>query len=67
MLEMSQKTPRRRSSKDPVFEGIRRIFDDIAREPLPPEFIELLRKIDARAADEPASSDPSRPIRKERA
>ncbi len=43
--------PRRRSG-DSITEGLRRMFDEVASEPVPDEFLELLRSIDdARGPD----------------
>lgn len=37
--------------EDPIVEGLRRLYDDVASEPVPDEFLSLLKKIDdARAA-----------------
>ncbi len=50
---MSQKKHvRLQRSKDPIFEGLKRLFDDVIQEPVPAEFLDLLAKIDAKAEEE---------------
>ena len=31
---------------DPIVDGLRRLYDDVASEPVPDEFMNLLKKID---------------------
>lgn len=38
------------SARDPLFDGLKRLFDDLAKEPVPQEFLDLLAKIDAKEA-----------------
>ena len=42
---------KQRDGGDPIVDGLRRLYDDVASEPVPDEFMNLLNKIDeARAA-----------------
>jgi hypothetical protein len=34
------------ATEDVIGTGLKRIFDDVVKEPIPPEFIELLNRID---------------------
>ena len=32
---------------DPILEGLKRLYNTVVEEPIPPDFIDLLQKIDA--------------------
>jgi hypothetical protein len=37
---------KQRDGGDPIVDGLRRLYDDVASEPVPDEFMNLLNKID---------------------
>ena len=37
---------KQRDGGDPIVDGLRRLYDDVASEPVPDEFMNLLKKID---------------------
>lgn len=39
--------PRLITQPDPIADGLKRLYDDVANEPIPDEFIELLQKLDS--------------------
>ncbi len=47
---------KRLKARDPIDEGLRRLFQEVVEEPIPAEFLELLEKIDekARMKDDPS-------------
>jgi len=40
-----------RESQNAIGEGLRRLFEDVVNEPVPEEFLELLRRADEREQD----------------
>jgi len=37
------------ATEDVIGNGLKRIFDDVVKEPIPPEFLELLNRIDRKS------------------
>ncbi len=46
------------SSSDPIIGGLRKLFDDVVNEPVPDEFLKILREIDKKSQSRPGSGGP---------
>ena len=44
---------KQRDGGDPIVDGLRRLYDDVASEPVPDEFMNLLNQIDKARAGKP--------------
>ncbi len=50
---------KQRDGGDPIVDGLRRLYDGVASEPVPDEFLSLLKKIDDARAAPPAKDNDS--------
>lgn len=48
---------KQRDGGDPIVDGLRRLYDDVASEAVPEEFLNLLKKIDDARAKTPDAGD----------